>query len=454
MDLIYSKALFTIVAACGNDSDSGLAGLPGHPRDLFQRQVNVSTGGLYLTPCAALSDDDTLGCSAWSQRGWTFQERLLSRCALIFTASQVYWACEDATWDEESLLDLPGNTASAARSGFGCNGPWESEYDKFSRWSLRDYILHFNMRDFTFPADALRAFTGIIRRYEHLNKEKLHWGLRTIRFDQDLTWAYGSRRRKEKHSFVPEGSTVRSVPYPSWSWLGWTGFILSIGWNRNLDQRTEEGGSKSVLAFYSLLSHGGVSLIDDNVESSPPSFLESLTSKWKGEITISGSVVVPDASMISELRSLEISDKEKTSQRYTVPYDTGRLVFWTSHTEVPIWLSGRKELRIQTQDGFLKIPATFSGNASRKFRRLPEEEDWDSEVEEDGDVDSPREKVNLIVISRWFKTARSEDTGKLNIMMVEEKAPGSGVWSRLGLAVIDEKDWVQFDIDWRLVILE
>ncbi|KAJ4251452.1 hypothetical protein NW762_011435 [Fusarium torreyae] len=318
------------------------------------------------------------------------------------------------------------------------------------------------MREFTFPADALRAFTKIIRRYEHLNKEKLHLGLRTIRFDQDLTWVYGLRRRTEKCSFVPEGSTVQSVPYPSWSWLGWTGSILSNGWDWNLDQRTKEGDSKSVLAFYSLLSDGGVSLIEDNVESSPPSFLENLTSKWKGETTISGSVVVPDASMISKSRSLEISDKDeisdegKTSQKCTVPYDTGQLVFWTSHIEVPVWLEGpegREELRVQMQDGFLKIDATFSGGASRTLRRF-HEEDWVSDVEVDIDVDSSRAKVSLIVISRWFKTARSEDTGKLNIMMVEEKLPGSGVWSRLGLAVIDEKDWVELDLDWRLVILE
>ncbi|KAG5750738.1 hypothetical protein H9Q70_006602 [Fusarium xylarioides] len=43
MDLIYSKALFTILAACGEDSTSGLAGLPSNPRDVFQRQVKVSS---------------------------------------------------------------------------------------------------------------------------------------------------------------------------------------------------------------------------------------------------------------------------------------------------------------------------------------------------------------------------------------------------------------------------
>ncbi|KAF4966886.1 hypothetical protein FSARC_5499 [Fusarium sarcochroum] len=451
MDPIYSKAFFTIVAACGDDSDSGrLAGLPSHPRDLFQRQVKVSPSGLHITPCAALSDDDTLQCSVWNNRGWTFQERLLSRRALIFTASQVYWSCEDATWDEESLLDLPETTAYASRSEFGCYDVWESWYAKLSRQVLRVYITQLCQRDFTFPGDALPAFTGIIRRYENLNKEKLLWGLRTIRFDQDLTWDFGSWRRKEMYTFAPEGSAVRSVPYPSWSWLGCTGSISTNGWGRDLDERTKRGQSKSVLAFYSLMSDGSVSLIEDNVESSPPSLSESVTSTWKGETTISEPIVVPGVSIALGLGFLKIAETEEKPQKCTASYDTRRLVFWTSHTEVPIWVEGYRKIGIQTQDTFLEIDTTFSGGFSSTSLLSPKVGSVDGN-EGDTDIGRSRQKGHLIVVSRRFEIAHSEDTGMLNIMMVEEKVPGSGVWSRLGLAVIDEKDWVRLDLDWRML---
>src|SRR5262249_38696863 len=41
----------------------------------------------------------------WNTRGWTFQEKLLSRRLLLFTDQQVYFKCSEGIWTEEIALE-------------------------------------------------------------------------------------------------------------------------------------------------------------------------------------------------------------------------------------------------------------------------------------------------------------------------------------------------------------
>ncbi|KAF5689989.1 hypothetical protein FDENT_4148 [Fusarium denticulatum] len=466
MDLIYSKALFTILAACGEDSTSGLAGLPSNPRDVFQRQVRVSSSGLHIMPLVTLSEEDTLQFSTWNTRGWTFQERLLSRRSLIFTNKQVYWCCDGTTWEEESLLDVPGSTAFARSYSFGCYDEWDDNEAKFSLESFDTYITQFSERKFTYSSDVLPAFLGIIRRFEHLNNEKIHWGLNASTFDQDLTWKYGQSRRDEAYTCVSGGST-RSVPYPSWSWLGWTGFIggsssLRIGEDYS---RREVGEMKSLLAFYSLMSDGSVSLIkgtslrrmndygkeDDVVSTST----EKSSHDWIGDAQVAGLIKTDHISLASELESLSVDQPE--------PYDTGLIVFWTSHANISIQITNRDGIHMETSNGLVRLDLKLSSPFMKESYYLFEEVlDQDSDPAESKGMNFLRRKplstshtISLIVISRYYGFYEGDDeVVKLNVMAVEEKVPGSGVWSRIGLGIMKEEDWVKLDINWRMVILE
>ncbi|KAM0329667.1 hypothetical protein ACHAPQ_006680 [Fusarium lateritium] len=477
MDLIYSKALFTIVAACGSDSESGLAGLPSSPRDIFQRQVKISPSGLHIMPCLTLSEGDSLESSKWNTRGWTFQERLLSRRALIFTNSQIYWCCEGRTWDEESLLDAQGATIVATAQEFGCYDEWESIEAKFSEEIYSTYITQFSKRQFTFPSDALPAFLGIIHRYEHLNKQKLHWGLRTIRFDQSLMWRYGHGRRREMYTYISNDSVARSVPYPSWSWLAWTGFIAGGDsyWLREVYEKMDNG--RSILTFYSLMSDGSVAPIEQSVLTSEMGVSsktdddtprkesdEALASevpecsglKWKGDTLVSGPIRMEDVWVSSELESLDtISDEASQSQ---ISYDTGRLVFWTSHTRAQIYIDTDDQSHIETQGQPVKLNVHLAREAMHTRRYFP-----DKTVAADPGMKKslsetnaliPRHKVDLIIISRWFGFNDGMETRKLNFFVVEERVPGSGVWGRIGFGVIEEEEWEKLELDWRMVILE
>ncbi|KAM0350722.1 hypothetical protein ACHAPU_003217 [Fusarium lateritium] len=484
MDLIYSKALFTILAACGEDSESGLVGLSSNPRDTFQRQVKVAPSGLHIVPCVTLSDDDTLQFSAWNTRGWTFQERLLSRRVLIFTNSQMYWCCDDTTWDEESTLDTPESKAHALAHSFGCHDEWEDMETKFSEDGYRTYVTQFSERQFTFPSDALPAFMGIIRRYEHLHGQKLHWGLSTVRFDQKLAWRGGENRRKELYTYISDDSVVRSVPYPSWSWLGWTGFISSNLTHRFKKSQDEMDSGCSILTFYSLMSDGSVSLIDGSAslskepasgrhdddtsreDSSNSPCVEvpgSVRVNWMGDTKVSGSIRLDDVLLASELQALGINGNKKC-QPSPAPYETGRIVFWTSHTEVMVYVdtSYRPHIEVQGKPVKLEVDLAMEAMESRRyFPGMTEGDDHTGTGSKERSTNEmndliPRYPISLIVISRWFGYhAKGEETRKkMNLICVEERVPGSGVWSRIGFGVIAEEEWTKLNLDWKLVVLE
>ncbi|KAJ3456055.1 hypothetical protein MRS44_016078 [Fusarium solani] len=455
MDLVYSGAVLTVLAACGENSEAGLAGMAAKPRDIFYRHVRVSPEGLCLATTAALSRNDTLPSSRWSSRGWTFQERLLSRRVLVFTASQVYWLCDRSMWDEEIILEPSEPPVWILPQALGCNDEWDDGYAKFSKEALAVYIAQYSKRQFTFPADVLPAFLGIIRRYEHLNKEKIHWGLPTERFDQSLIWEFGIGRREELYRVV-EGSLVRDIPYPSWSWLGWTGFIGAKIYNRELANRTRTGDSKSELIFYSLMSDGTVRPVDMSCPEAQsddcPKDRDSAP-KWKGVTTIAGPITDYNGGPVSQVKFLHISE---TDLKLDPVYDTGHLVFWTSHAQNTAWLKDRMgdTLYVDTGDGILELDAGFSSDevlslvlntppSPPRVTALPTPVN-----------DLAKHIMNFIVISRYYNICRGEETGKLNIMIIKESKVEPGIWSRVGITVMEEKDWLRLERSWKMVILE
>ncbi|KAL6352580.1 hypothetical protein LRP88_13045 [Fusarium phalaenopsidis] len=349
MDLVYSRALFTIIAACGEDSESGLSGLPGRERDIFKRSVRLSPEGFHLAPTAGLFVNAPLERSTWNTRGWTFQERILSRRVMVFTPFQVFWICEDAMWDEEVILELPKPRVRVFSLAFGCNDEWDDGDPKFSREALSTYILQFSIREFTFSADVLPAFLGVVRRYEHLNNETMHWGLPTELFDQALTWQAGTSRREEMHRVVCGDGEAREVPYPSWSWLGWTGLISPILHNHELWGKTSMGETGAELLFYRLLSDGEVRLVEGLRQAGDSGL------KWKGESVVNGPIAIDDL-IVSKMESIGISEAERQT---SLANDTGRLVFWTSHAMANAKV-GEQKLLLHVQDQVLELNASFS----------------------------------------------------------------------------------------------
>jgi hypothetical protein len=261
MHLVYGNAYFTICAADG-DATTGLRAIdpilrtaqPGIPqatphlangtipedRAVDEGQLSLSSLSAECLPGVRLlvsrPPEAVIQDSLWNQRGWTFQERLLSRRCLIFAEGQVYFQCRSAVISQDIFTDGGGNgwTNSPLRT--------LSELRRKAFWFYMKCIQLYTGRDLTKPKDVLTAFQGTAWLLEqHLNAPFLY-GLPASHFDLALLWmplsVLNRRRPKLPHrSRAPmctqdelgncncklEEEGYGGNNFPSWSWCGWMG---------------------------------------------------------------------------------------------------------------------------------------------------------------------------------------------------------------------------------------
>lgn len=103
MDRVYTQAALTIVAAGGDDANAGLPGLSPGSRTLTQAVADYSSD-LELV-ALQLDCQVAVETTRWNTRGWTYQERLLSRRYLFFVNNTVYFQCVNAVWGEDYLAE-------------------------------------------------------------------------------------------------------------------------------------------------------------------------------------------------------------------------------------------------------------------------------------------------------------------------------------------------------------
>lgn len=212
MHQIYGGASITIIAAAGKGPDDGLPGVRTKRRFPIVRLPN-------RTLFATLPDPKLLvDTSAWSTRGWTFQEGILSRRLLVFTDQQVYFQCgqtgvaeawDGETWREEHKFEK-----------FGINKnmplyPYFSQGD--SVWPRIDEYVRLTMR---YPQDILNGILGILTQYEGISAMRHVAGLPIDPRDSDpILWP---QELAEALSWECDEPGERRAGFPTWSWTGWT----------------------------------------------------------------------------------------------------------------------------------------------------------------------------------------------------------------------------------------
>lgn len=220
MGEIYSNAYCTIVAAAGEDAQTGLAGVSQtHSRQHHE----VSIKGVTLAELCYSSGHGSalLSSSRWATRAWTYQECHLSIRRLVFTEHQVMYLC-NREYVAEPFRQPVAITGRAGHRTFGRFVPHTSLSGRqVDVGQLRQQVQEYTTRDLTLEDDSLNAFLGVLNYYARTRRPILHlWGLalredeRTARRPRDmmldLFWwheAAGARRRG----------------FPSWSWAGWAG---------------------------------------------------------------------------------------------------------------------------------------------------------------------------------------------------------------------------------------
>jgi len=232
MSAIYASATLTIVATDGDGID-GILGLRGisPPRDPPQATFPICDAHLLVTE--ALNIDVTNRNVAYNSRGWTYQEYIMSPRKLVFMNHEAHWICEGCQRRESEVEVMESRIRKGYNpSPFILSG--HPDLDEFS-----ELLSWYNVRDLTFPGDALPAISGLLAVLSRGFEGGFLYGLPQRFFDIGLGWrpfAYNSGGRiTETTCTTRRGPSLDCKSYnktpatpgmPSWSWTAWRGGFL------------------------------------------------------------------------------------------------------------------------------------------------------------------------------------------------------------------------------------
>ena len=221
MDAIFSQALFTI---CVLQSQSMFSGIPGvsQPHE-GRHQILTETESLRYMAFNSTDLGDLIYSTDWSQRGWTFQEGVLSARRLCFDTSGVFLHCKEEilhdvveSFDKEQRIKTPFNNDQYQHVSL-----WISPEAR--AWDFTTYarmVMTYSPRTLTLPADAHNVIAGVLSRMTRSMNMSFIGGLPEGDFFNALLWDF-----QEISPISP-----RRPQFPSWSWLGWEGAKLYDFW--------------------------------------------------------------------------------------------------------------------------------------------------------------------------------------------------------------------------------
>ncbi|KAK2761469.1 het domain protein [Colletotrichum kahawae] len=157
-------------------------------------------------------------------RGWTFQERLLSKRVLTVTEKGLFWDCCTLSTTDRRLTRLKGDNSPEFRDSNErrikrqllandtlSTGNARSEMFLVWRRIIEDY----SQRAFSRPIDRVIALQGVVDRMESFLGERYFLGVWKGDAIRSLIWFC---EKPDLHSIMPESSREDIVEAPSWSW--------------------------------------------------------------------------------------------------------------------------------------------------------------------------------------------------------------------------------------------
>lgn len=223
MDLIYSCAEITIIAAAGSDANYGLPGVKKRPR-VVRPSINING----ITWTSGIRDTELLvKQSTWRTRGWTYQEGHFARRRLTFTDEQVLYECNRCTRNETMNCAM-GRQEDISSDIFGLN-----RSSPRTELTLHTHIQNYTETNLTYPSDVLYAMQGLFTSFsKKRTSERQFWGIpiSTVPTGDNqsdfppsscnhpaIVLIYGLA-----WSIRAGAVAQRRQGFPSWSWAGWT----------------------------------------------------------------------------------------------------------------------------------------------------------------------------------------------------------------------------------------
>jgi Heterokaryon incompatibility protein (HET) len=440
MSIIYEQALITIIAASAMNANGGLPGVrPGTRKSM---PYVLRTKELILV---SSSEPDLLEPWIWpiDARKWTFQEDVFSRRCLFFFEEQIYWRCKGTTWSEEMLLQPTEQSPFDDWSNYfleqrslsigEITAPDTEEFERI----YRRIVLAYSARSTTYPVDALHAFQGVMSTISRQTGITFILAIPVPRFDFYLLWDL--KHGPSDWYMNTEITFPRNALFPTWSWLGW---------NRCVNTPMSDTSSAELECY--ILDCDGVCLdlpgtpllkIDRDekgIQTSPRAMARSPSYPapgWKRE-------------------DLTVNTRNILTLHVTACL-VGRfhLFFWTSfaslyvcrdpdHEETAVHLPmGNRGALSSSEHMSVEIPATEDTKCLELGRQVAQ---WRTK---EGPIVGARPSCQpfIVVGSSYFEESR-----ELCIMMIRWK---DGIAQRQCMTLINERDWMDADRDWRLIVL-
>ncbi|KAH6716305.1 heterokaryon incompatibility protein-domain-containing protein [Leptodontidium sp. MPI-SDFR-AT-0119] len=200
MDVIYSHALFTIVAVDGTNANASLPGLWPRSRLPLKPVVHTASHVLISEPPSL---DEVLKSSKYETRGWTLQERVLSRRCLYISEQGMYFQCNTSTWSETT--GLKGRTRERSyltkfntirlhghvlAQTLGVGPSTRATLCLWSQALLVYYELVelYSSRSLSYPDDVVNAFAGFSSVFAESCGGSFVAGLPTAALASSLLW--------------------------------------------------------------------------------------------------------------------------------------------------------------------------------------------------------------------------------------------------------------------------
>ncbi|KAE9378412.1 HET-domain-containing protein [Stipitochalara longipes BDJ] len=205
MHLIFGNAYFTICAADG-DSNTGLQAIKARNPKTRDAPMRARIK-LDLDVITSRSPESIIEASKWIERGWTFQEHLLSPRCLVFAGGRLFFQCRTSNCDDAGIQWFSDWSQSPLRT--------LRDLKERPVWFYTTCVELYTGRNLTRPEDILRAFNGVSRLIEDHMHAPFFFGLPSSHFDFALLWRpkSGKERRPAKAD--------EDAEFPSWSWSGW-----------------------------------------------------------------------------------------------------------------------------------------------------------------------------------------------------------------------------------------
>ncbi len=253
MNDVYGSAYLTIAATSTGSSTDGFL---KRPQEIVSsipcyKEASVEPAGRLLVAYMRMGGDQgswfsSIETARWNTRGWTFQERLLSRRILHFTERKFFWECHATdtseenepprdpryrtSWLEIEDIDKPSSLIEQDTE------PWESSrfdmwYSIVSRYTCsgpfvqgtRLTLSRFSVRELSCETDVLPALSGLAHAFGLIYKIETSTdgneylaGLWREDLARGLLWApHDSSRTRRSTHFVA----------PTWSWASIKGKV-------------------------------------------------------------------------------------------------------------------------------------------------------------------------------------------------------------------------------------